>query len=255
MSFIDDIVNSVKAELYDRSVSPLMGSFIISWLLWNYKFVLLIFSNIAIDEKFSQIDKLYTNYDTEGIWFWLLLPLITTLIHIYLYPIPAKYVFKHARNKQRELKEIKTQIEDETPLTKEEARDIKRQLALLQIEHEKELERKDSEIEGLKNEVKKHKSSAEDSYIGEAKKSEKQIIKEAHPSKDTAVLSDKEVEILKTIGANSINKYLYINSRPDKNEAEHLINQLHKKGFIDSIGSYITNTKKTMEYLFEYHLN
>jgi hypothetical protein len=43
----DDAIKSIRAELYERVASPLLGSFIVSWLIWNYRLILLIF----FDEK------------------------------------------------------------------------------------------------------------------------------------------------------------------------------------------------------------
>ena len=251
MSFIDDIVNSVKAELYDRSVSPLMGSFNISWLLWNYKFILIVFANIEIEKKIQYLDNYYSASDTLITLYWLILPITTTIFYIFVYPEFATPVFKHARNKQRVIKEIKTQIEDETPLTKEEAREIRRQLALLQIEHEKDLERKDSEIEGLKTEVKRHKSSAEKySFISQAKASAEEIVKEAHTPKDTEILSAKEVEILNILETEimSVSELLQ-QFKNDKIKTKHLLFELLKKGYIDSDGGYIKNSQLGIAYL------
>lgn len=49
----EDTVKSIKAYLYDKTVSPLCGAFIVSWLLWNHRFVLAIIFGDGIQEKFS----------------------------------------------------------------------------------------------------------------------------------------------------------------------------------------------------------
>jgi len=55
-----DILNSFKAHLYERTVSPLVGSFIFYWLIFNYKLpVILLDSKLSSNEKFSQIESLY----------------------------------------------------------------------------------------------------------------------------------------------------------------------------------------------------
>lgn len=53
---IEDITNSVKAELYGRAVSPLFGAFFLSWAVWNWKFWLVVFSSMEVSEKIDFID-------------------------------------------------------------------------------------------------------------------------------------------------------------------------------------------------------
>ncbi|WP_415405572.1 hypothetical protein ACLHDG_07515 [Sulfurovum sp. CS9] len=36
-----ELRNSLKAKLYDLKYSPFLSSFIISWMAWNYKAVLI----------------------------------------------------------------------------------------------------------------------------------------------------------------------------------------------------------------------
>ena len=50
---LDDLSKSIKASLYERATSPLFGAFVISWLAWNYRFVLTVISSMSAKEKFS----------------------------------------------------------------------------------------------------------------------------------------------------------------------------------------------------------
>ena len=57
---MQDIINSFKAHLYDRTSSPLVGSFIFYWLLCNYKLVVVLLdSDLKANEKFDLIKTLY----------------------------------------------------------------------------------------------------------------------------------------------------------------------------------------------------
>ena len=40
---LDELLGSVKANLYDKAVSPLFGIFAAFWITWNYKFIMVIF--------------------------------------------------------------------------------------------------------------------------------------------------------------------------------------------------------------------
>ena len=134
---MENILQSIKAHLYDRTTSPLSGAFLISWGIWNYKFIVVLFSSLSVDEKFEYISSVlyvtWLDYSLTGVVF----PLITTVFLLFVYPYPSKLVYEFWRNRQKELKEIKQKIEDETPLTIEETREVRRLSLQLEIEYEK----------------------------------------------------------------------------------------------------------------------
>ena len=148
---IEDISKSIKANMYERASSPLFGAFAISWTIWNYKTVLAIFSSLKLKEKIAFIET--EIYKDE--WSWALdgaiFPLTSAVLFILIYPHPAKLLYRYWNNQQKALKKIKQQIEDDTPLTIEESRQIRRELFRLEIQHEDEMSRKNNEIERLKN--------------------------------------------------------------------------------------------------------
>lgn len=146
-----DLVKTVKVQLYERVSSPLVGAFIISWCLWNYKFLLVIIDETKIENKLFIIDSiLYPTWLAYGYWNFLG-PLATALLMIYLYPIPARKVFEHSRKQQLELKKIQQNIENDTPMTLEEGRAIRQEALKLEIEFHSQLKKKDEEINDLKN--------------------------------------------------------------------------------------------------------
>src|SRR6266851_7214692 len=149
---LNDVITTIKAQLYDRAVSPLFGAFALSWVGWNYRFIAVLLYSIPINEKFNFIDKVlfpdFWTIVTRGIIY----PLLTTAFNIYVYPWPAKKVFEYWRNRQKELNEIRQKIEDETPLTKEEARQIRQEVRLARDEFDREIIARDTEIKRLKEE-------------------------------------------------------------------------------------------------------
>jgi hypothetical protein len=147
---MEDLFNSFKALLYDRTSSPLFGALFVSWLIWNYKAVLVIFSFNPLIVKLDYFsDTLYpisTSFSfTHPIFILIIYPTVTAIAYIYLYPIPAKHIYRYSRNAQRELREVKQEIENETPLTIEESRKIRRDIA----EIEDELKSKNEQILSL----------------------------------------------------------------------------------------------------------
>lgn len=147
---IEDISNSVKAELYGRATSPLFGAFILSWSVWNWKFWLVVFSSMEASKKIDFIDgALYSGW-IQSSAFLIIGPLLTALAYIYIYPIPAKVVYKYSGTQKKQLKAIKVEIEDETPMTQEEHNRLRQKISNLESAYYAELASKDSEIDRLR---------------------------------------------------------------------------------------------------------
>lgn len=150
---LNDIATSIKAQLYDRVSSPLLGSFLISWCFWNWKFILILTSGLTATEKLTYIDlNLFSStqkYITNGFIY----PLIIALIIIYIYPIPAKIIYRVTRNHHRDLKKIQQTIDDDTPMPIEDARELRQLLRSIQTQHEEELVSKITENSSLKNSI------------------------------------------------------------------------------------------------------
>lgn len=87
-----DIINSVKATLYDRVSSPVYGTFIFVWLLSNWKIVYVTFfadkkfleNSTRLDyiiEYFSLTTDIFGSFEVNSFFTHLFLfPIITTLI-------------------------------------------------------------------------------------------------------------------------------------------------------------------------------
>jgi len=135
-----DILNSIKATLYDRISNPLIGAFFASWFIWNYKFVWVLFSASSFPEKFKHIDKIL--YPTDFLMFWHFVIMPACFAYLYLYWLPklSHMVYRHHQTKQKELKKIRQEIEDETPLTQEEYRKIRFNVRVLESKHQQEMD-------------------------------------------------------------------------------------------------------------------
>lgn len=95
---LDDITTAIKAQLYERATSPLLGAFLLSWCLINYKVILIIFSSLGAPEKITYISlNLFPrtqDYILKGIAF----PLLASLSLIILYPHPAAWIYSISRS-------------------------------------------------------------------------------------------------------------------------------------------------------------
>ncbi len=109
----DEVTKSILSNIQDRAVSPLFGAFVISWSLWNYKFILAILAFIPLAEKISFIEQVLYPELCRSIVFLGAGPILTSLGFIFGYPYPARLVFRFWRQKQKELRDIRLSIENE----------------------------------------------------------------------------------------------------------------------------------------------
>lgn len=221
---MEDLIKSIKAHLYERTTSPLFGAFTISWGIWNYKFLVTVFSSMETHLKFDYIATfLYPNTYT-CLSIGIIYPLLTTLAFIFLYPYPAKFVYSFTRLRQKELKEIKQSIEDKTPLTHEESRKLRRDMAELEIEYEKEIQRKNDENQRLKELIEELKKENNSPPIN------KKNVKEPPPYK----LDNEQLTLLKLISTNDepSEKNLVGWSKTNKVKTEYNLGELVNKSFI-----------------------
>lgn len=158
---LDELVKAVRLHLSERLTSPLIGAFALSWCAWNYRLFVVILSGESVDNKFQLIDNVVFPTMQSSLTKGFALPLATALAYIFLYPYPAKWVYSFSRKRQREILEVRRRIEDETPLTIEDSRRIRSELARAEQEFYTELDRKEREIERLKSQL---ASQAPDEY-------------------------------------------------------------------------------------------
>ena len=166
MDHINDVINSVKATLYERISNPLLSSFLISWLIWNYKFVLVFFSSSMTTigkikyiqttlfplswEPFLSLDN------TWSIIFLLIGPLVTTGLYLYvIYPILGKRVYEDHKEHIREYENIKVNIEGKTSMSEEDVIALKSEHRAIRGVFSKQLDEKDNEIDLLKQDLEK----------------------------------------------------------------------------------------------------
>lgn len=229
---LDDLAKTVKAQLYERVSSPLLGAFAISWLAWNYRFMLVLVSSMPVAEKFAYIDSNIFNSYQNIFLHGTLYPLLTTLSLIFIYPFPAKFVYEYWRTRQRELKEIQQRIDDETPLTREEARELRHETLNARLEFEQELERKSAEITRLKETIKE---------LGPREKADvdRPPKKQAKPAplkttETNSELDEDQVQILRKIAESEKGlpeRRLISSSGNDKVLAEYNLGELQAKGY------------------------
>lgn len=254
----DDIFKSVRRHMSDRLASPLMGSFIVCWLVWNYKFVLIALSTAPVADRLSLIGR-EVFPDTGATWLnGVLIPLGGALVYVLVYPMPARWTYHYAKWQQGKLLAIRRKLEDETPLTREESRKV-RNAAQTRIDGlQKVVDRLIGENASLRAELASAASAA--AAVKEPK--------ESNPPRQTEVpagLSDAELYILRIVeeargyprgdlaNATGMNhtlaefsiedlhnrNLLKVEASPDTGELEWLLTQLGRKALLENHGREI----------------
>jgi hypothetical protein len=118
---LNELWDSTKSNLTDRLSSPLIGSFLVSWCLWNWRFLVILFSDASISQTFNMIESISFPDFKSILIFGVACPLITSLVYIFLYPLPARFVYGYTLNQSRKNNELRQSISKETLLTQEES--------------------------------------------------------------------------------------------------------------------------------------
>jgi len=155
---MQDIINSFKAHLYDRTSSPIIGSFIFYWLICNYKMVVVLFDKtLNSDEKFKAIDLLYQD-DIISIFSLfdvsitgVILPIVITLVYVLVFPFISNLIYQGWIYHQNKLKEIS----NSKLLTKKEFGDLQQKFVELELSFDDKFNKKDTEILQLKSFIEK----------------------------------------------------------------------------------------------------
>lgn len=106
---------------------------------------------MEVIEKVNHIDAVIYPEFWCSLLYLLAGPLATALLFLYIYPIPAKHVYKHFREQQKSLKAIKVAVEEETPLSLDEHKKLRRRISEMESTFYEELTKKDAEIDRLRS--------------------------------------------------------------------------------------------------------
>lgn len=157
---LDELIKSAKEQVAERLASPILGSFLISWCLWNYKFLVILFSAATVTKTFELINTVAFPSTRITVLYGLVLPALTATAYIFIYPYPAKFVYGFTRRRQKEIAELRRKIEDETPLTIEESRKLRTDALQSEYRHKEELDRLNAELTRTKEQLEKLASTS-----------------------------------------------------------------------------------------------
>lgn len=161
---LDDLTKTVKAQLYERIGSPLLGPFLFSWCAWNYKFILVLISSLEPPKKFELIQSAIYTTDVD-VWLnGVAFPLSTALAYIFFLPWVDRAVFWYVRSRQNEMKHLQSELDKENPMLPEEAAELRIAATKAKNEFDAELKKRDEELSRTKTAYAVELESAKRAY-------------------------------------------------------------------------------------------
>ncbi|TCK60984.1 hypothetical protein [Seleniivibrio woodruffii] len=202
---LEDTIKSIKAYLYDRTTSPLFGAFITSWVLWNHRFVMAIVFGDGLQEKYDMMDKAICASFLGLLSQWFVLPLLTAILYIFIYPWPARKIYAYTKTQQMKINKLKNEIEGNRLLTTEESRKILIEMSSIQDKSKIESERLNATISALKQELENEKRKNKTMQNNLENEKTKTIYFSSNPPKDntskTAIITTN-----KAINSSQVNQ-------------------------------------------------
>lgn len=233
---LEEFSKTVKAQLYERASSPLLGSFAIAWCIWNHRFIMVIFSELSFQEKIRYIDFHifggWQEYLANGIG----IPLAAALFMILVYPWPSRFLYSYWRKQQNKIKADQQIIDGDVLLSVDESREIRQAEIKMKIEFDGQLRTKNEEITYLKEMIEELNKKTE------SEQPERLTIKTENATSDE--LTESQMRLLENISKSGV---VYKNSSINKSKdkllmefdfGELLNRELTRENFASEVQDY-----------------
>lgn len=120
-----DFWKDFKFQISERLTNPLLGSFIASWFVWNWNLILVLLFGDGYSERLQVVQSVIDGAGAYYLQLWAF-PLVSAGVFILVYPFAARLVYWYWESQQKKIKAMRQRIEDETPITQEEATRLRR---------------------------------------------------------------------------------------------------------------------------------
>lgn len=115
-----DEIKSVLSQLSDRLTSPIFGSFVISWLLWNHRYIFILLTDLPINARFSLIERtLYPDWQ-QLLGRGFIAPALMSLVYITWYQDLSRWILARWDRRQTMLNEARNEAQKKRRLTEQE---------------------------------------------------------------------------------------------------------------------------------------
>lgn len=122
---ISEVWQSITGYIKDRAVSPLTGAFALSWLAWNHRLLVALFSSMPIPKRFGYIDEVLYPHWEQVLLTGFLFPLASAFAYLLWYHKPALWFYEKKLKQRGELLDKRNEVEKKRLLTVEEVERIR----------------------------------------------------------------------------------------------------------------------------------
>lgn len=231
---MDELITSFKAQMYEKARSPFLTAFMVSWVSWNLKTIIVLIGSGDVQTKLNLLEGLYTSLE-DYVRHWILYPLVSASAFIFVYPIIALIAFSYWNFLNNLIKKIQVSQDDKVPATAEDARKLRRLISEVSIEKQKvidDLVDKNSEL--------MQKDDSTNNLIAQLE-SEKRDLSKSLESKDLII-----ADYIKSI--EELQEKVSVLS---KEKAELVTNALNQKEKDIELANYIKSLNVSLESLAE----
>ncbi|WP_417619837.1 hypothetical protein [Oceanihabitans sediminis] len=246
---IEEIKKSINSILYERVSSPLFGTFIVSWLIWNWKICYLTFFVDSDKIELNKIDYIIKNFSQIEYLIWY--PIISTIILITIIPFASNGAYWLNLWFSQWKIDKKKIVEKKQLLTIEQSIQLREQVSDMEKRFDNLLSNKNNEIKQLELTIDELRQSNEKvkSTPTSSKTNEKEI-------KELALRINQNTELKNAL--DKINFYIqggYTGIAQDQKLSSKLLNYFESNDIISNSGKgmyELTNIgKKVNKYILD----
>ncbi len=159
---MSDFFESLSQQLKERLASPLSGAFIVSWLIINYRFMVVLLSDSAPLEKFDIIhSQIFPDLWAIG-YYGIGVPLLLSSAYIIAYPYPARWAMSYSLYQKRKSREARIKSEGLIAMTREDVDAVVDPLTQKITKLQDELEKKNIVIDRLEGNIERKEVTIHD---------------------------------------------------------------------------------------------
>ena len=123
-----DISNSLSAYLRGRLVNPIFGAYLLTWSVINFRLMLVLVGTGTWQEKIRYIDTRLYPEEWHWIFFGFAYPIVVAVLLVLGTPFINRWSTIFLRTREAETTRQLLALQEETPLTKAEATQLRQQL-------------------------------------------------------------------------------------------------------------------------------